>query len=74
MNTDIVYWHMKNGQKISVDDMDINHLRNTLKLIIRRAQKPVKIKSRINESAEQFNLSQGGEDNDEPYAFDYLWD
>ena len=30
-----VYWTMKNGQKISVDDMDINHLRNTLKMIIR---------------------------------------
>jgi hypothetical protein len=26
---------MKNGQKIDVDTMDINHLRNTLKMIIR---------------------------------------
>lgn len=31
------YWTMKNGQKINVDDMDENHLRNTLKLIIRRS-------------------------------------
>lgn len=31
------YWTMKNGQQIDVDDMDINHLRNTLKLIIRRS-------------------------------------
>lgn len=30
-----VYWTMKNGQKINVDDMDINHLRNTLKMLIR---------------------------------------
>jgi hypothetical protein len=31
---------MKNGQKINVDDMDINHLRNTLKMLIKakRAQ------------------------------------
>ena len=29
-----VYWTMKNGQKINVDTMDIQHLRNTLKLII----------------------------------------
>jgi hypothetical protein len=29
-----VYWTMKNGQKIDVDTMDINHLRNTLKMII----------------------------------------
>ena len=35
-----VYWTMKNGQKIDVDQMDIQHLRNTLKMLIRakRAQ------------------------------------
>ena len=33
------YWTMKNGQQISVDDMDIDHLRNTLKMIIRNTQK-----------------------------------
>jgi hypothetical protein len=32
---DIVYWTMRNGKKVSVDDMDINHLRNTLKMLIR---------------------------------------
>jgi len=38
-----VYWTMKNGQKIDVDEMDINHLRNTLKMIIRNVEaKPVK--------------------------------
>jgi mannitol-specific phosphotransferase system IIBC component len=36
------YWTMKNGQKINVDDMDINHLRNTLKLIMRRADAKAK--------------------------------
>lgn len=30
-----VYWRMRNGRLISVDDMDINHLRNVLKMIIR---------------------------------------
>lgn len=37
---DKVYWTMKNGQKIDVDTMDIQHLRNTLKMLIRakRAQ------------------------------------
>ena len=36
----IIYWTMRDGKKISVDDMDINHLRNTLKMLIRakRAQ------------------------------------
>ena len=33
-----IYWTMANGQKISVDDMDEKHLRNTLKLILRSIQ------------------------------------
>lgn len=32
---DIVYWTMKDGNKINVDHMDLNHLRNTLKMIIK---------------------------------------
>jgi hypothetical protein len=35
MKDNIVYWKMRNGKLISVDDMDINHLRNVLKMIIR---------------------------------------
>ena len=34
-----VYWKMRNGRLISVDDMDINHLRNVLKMIIRNNHK-----------------------------------
>ena len=40
--SNIVYWTMQNGQKINVDDMDINHLRNTLKMIIRANAKKSK--------------------------------
>lgn len=36
-----VYWTMKNGQQIDVDLMDENHLRNTLKMILRNRQKVV---------------------------------
>ena len=36
-----VYWTMKNGQQIDVDLMDENHLRNTLKMILRNRQKAV---------------------------------
>lgn len=32
---ELVYWKMRNGKLISVDEMDINHLRNVLKMIIR---------------------------------------
>lgn len=38
---DKVYWTMKNGQQIDVDLMDENHLRNTLKMILRNRQKAV---------------------------------
>ncbi len=34
-NEEKVYWTMANGQKIDVNDMDVKHLRNTLKLLIR---------------------------------------
>jgi hypothetical protein len=32
------YWTMKNGQKIDIDLMDENHLRNTLKMILRNIE------------------------------------
>ena len=34
-----IYWTMKNGEKIDVDKMSINHLRNVLKMIIRNNSK-----------------------------------
>lgn len=30
------YWTTKSGQKIDIDTMDIDHLRNTLKMIVRQ--------------------------------------
>ncbi len=30
-----VYWRTKTGEQVDVDDMDVDHLRNTLKLLIR---------------------------------------
>lgn len=32
---EIVYWKQRNGELISIDDMDINHLRNVLKMLIK---------------------------------------
>jgi hypothetical protein len=53
-----VYWTMKNGQKIDVDTMDIQHLRNTLKMLIkakRAVTTPVKPKFEIHgEMAQNF--------------------
>ena len=39
MSKEIVYWKQRNGVLISIDDMDVNHLRNVLKMIIRNNQK-----------------------------------
>lgn len=36
---EIVYWKMRNGELVSIDDMDINHLRNVLKMIVKNSQK-----------------------------------
>jgi hypothetical protein len=32
MNNEKLYWTMKNGEKIDIDQMTESHLRNTLKL------------------------------------------
>ena len=32
------YWKMRDGNLIDVDKMDINHLRNALKMVIRNSQ------------------------------------
>lgn len=39
MSNQPVYWKMRNGELISVDDMDINHLRNVLKMLIRNQRR-----------------------------------
>jgi hypothetical protein len=69
-----VYWTMQNGQKIDVDTMDVQHLRNTLKMIIKNqvrvnASAPVKPKFEIHGDIAQNFLEQMLEEdyNDEQY-------
>lgn len=38
MNNEPVMWTMRNGQQIDVDQMSIEHLRNTLKMLIRNSE------------------------------------
>ena len=47
MSKEIVYWKMRNGRLISVDDMDINHLRNVLKMILRNREKAIQAKPKV---------------------------
>ena len=53
MTKEKVYWKMRNGNLISVDDMDEEHLRNTLKLVLRNRETVIK---RIVESKHKFKL------------------
>ena len=39
MNNKPVYWKMRNGKLINVDDMDNNHVRNAFKMLLRNLQK-----------------------------------
>jgi hypothetical protein len=39
MKKEEIYWTTKTGQRILIDDMDLNHLRNALKLIVRNINK-----------------------------------
>jgi hypothetical protein len=38
-NKEIVYWKQKDGKLVSIDDMDTNHLKNVLKMIVKNSNK-----------------------------------
>lgn len=71
MTKEKVYWKMRNGNLISVDDMDIEHLRNVLKIVLKNRQTVIKqiVKSKRQsftlhgDMANEFNRSQ--DENDE---------
>jgi hypothetical protein len=66
MTKEKVYWKMRDGNLISVDDMDEEHLRNVLKIVLKNRQTIIKqiVKSkRTNfmlhgDMANEFNRSQ----------------
>jgi hypothetical protein len=67
------YWTMKNGQKIDVDTMTVQHLKNTLKMIINnrvrvQVSTPVKPKFEIHGEMAQNFIEQMLE---EDYRLDY---
>lgn len=56
----IIYWTTKNGSKIDIDEMSIEHLRNPLKMIVRQNQNiqkkcPHNIDNAISFSDEEIN-------------------
>ena len=61
-----IYWTMKNGKKIDIDQMTKDHLRNILKMIVRNND--------INNKFEEYRKSAIKEQqNLEPFCDDYLW-
>jgi len=43
MSASPTYWKQRNGELISIDDMDVNHLRNVLKMIVNNSNKHKKL-------------------------------
>lgn len=67
------YWTTKDGRKIDVDDMDIDHLRNTLKMILRNIQnKKVKPKKQIGNIESNFLEEEYKDWENEFYDDDFL--
>jgi hypothetical protein len=82
MSKEPVYWTTKSGTKINVDHMDLNHLRNTLKMLIRNSAVSVptkKVKEPITlngDMAQEFHntyLSHEDDDRFDDYPIDILY-
>lgn len=66
MTKEKVYWKMRDGNLISVDDMDENHAKNVLKIVLKNRQTVIKqiVKSKRQsfvlhgDMANEFNSSQ----------------
>lgn len=66
MDKKIVYWKQRNGVLISIDDMDINHLRNVLKMLVNNSNKHKKQVAfkLVGDMANEFNASFLSDDDD----------
>ena len=66
MTKEKIYWKMRNGNLISVDDMDEEHAKNVLKIVLKNRQTVIKqiVKSKRQsfvlhgDMANEFNNSQ----------------
>lgn len=65
MTKKTIYWTMRDGNKINVDKMDINHLRNVLKMLIRHTKKETFILN--GDMANQFNECYLSDENDDRF-------
>jgi len=73
MSNQTVYWKTREGKLISIDDMDINHLRNTLKMIVRSSSKAPKVNTTITLCGDISELINEKELEDHYYPSDDDW-
>lgn len=52
MKDNTIFWKMRNGKLVSVDDMDTNHIKNAFKHLIRHHQNVVQ---QTNEVVDKYN-------------------
>lgn len=55
MEKKIIYWTTKDGQKIDIMSMDVNHLRNVLKMIVNNSSNRKKSFVLNGDAANMFN-------------------
>ena len=73
MSASPTYWKQRNGELISIDDMDVNHLRNVLKMIVNNSNKHKKLMEISPEKSFeeiQLNGDMANEFNDLPESMD----
>jgi len=71
MSASPTYWKMRNGELISIDDMDIHHLRNVLKMIVNNSNKHNKGVFELNgDMANEFNDSHLADEDDDRFDED----
>ena len=55
-----LYWTTKDGKKIQVDNMDLDHLRNVVKLIIRKMEEKMNRDIDFKQRCEEFEADING--------------
>ena len=50
MKKETIYWTTKNGNKIDIDDMSVDHLRNVLKMLVKYRNNYVQVQSQEDNS------------------------
>lgn len=71
MSVNPTYWTMRDGKSISIDDMDIHHLRNVLKMIVNNSNKHKKgVFELKGDMANDFNDSHLADEDDDRFDED----